>query len=562
MEKKQQENPLACTIPLVWVPENHTPLDTFNLTSRVLKAFNQVGIETIDQLMNCELRALWTITGLGEKSIEEVYLCQEKFRADFLASSADDDPEQEAENRRERLNKLDEYFKRIPASRLEKPARNYVASYRNKDIAAEVLVDYERVVSIKTADKKNPEKLFITIAEIPELFETISLDNKTTNTFLLIFTLLAFDIYAPIREIFDRIYKRPKNTRCLQALQMRSEGRKLLAIAKEFDITVEGCRHLIKTAMIRISESIHNIEICGLTIDLFRFIQAELGGDDVLSTDEIYDYFSGIEHVDILLYIVQDTDFKKYIPEQVTDTFTYNKKLDIFISDGVSVTQIPSDIDDVMKRLPDIIETDKKDALLSKAAVDDHFPLKGLTIAFNRIYVPTPRLYYKKTVLKSQVYEYVLSHYFSSGIKVYNSNTTKEFCELIIELFCDSNFVENKTIMRRIITERGILCSIGRYIHPAHIKADPSLLEEICAYIEASPERSFTYKEVYLNFQEKLQLHSNIDNYFFLQGVLKYYYHERLVLTRGSIRVRPPNWKRGLNPKSAKKIPRPRKIFP
>ncbi len=69
-----------------------------------------------------------------------------------------------------------------------------------------------------------------------------------------------------------------------------------------------------------------------------------------------------------------------------------------------------------------------------------------------------------------------------------------------------------------------ILYNKGTLISPNKIDIDESLLIEIKNYIDNSSDTEFYYMDLYNKFKYKLSQLSNIDNYHFLHGVIKYYY--------------------------------------
>lgn len=69
-----------------------------------------------------------------------------------------------------------------------------------------------------------------------------------------------------------------------------------------------------------------------------------------------------------------------------------------------------------------------------------------------------------------------------------------------------------------------VLYNKGTLISPSKIDIDESLLTEIKNYIDNSSDTEFYYMDLYNKFKYKLSQLSNIDNYHFLHGVIKYYY--------------------------------------
>ena len=68
----------------------------------------------------------------------------------------------------------------------------------------------------------------------------------------------------------------------------------------------------------------------------------------------------------------------------------------------------------------------------------------------------------------------------------------------------------------------GVLCDRGKYIHPDYLVVDPSVIDTINDYIEASPRSLIPYGELFDALKEKFD-GTQITNRFLLQGALKKY---------------------------------------
>ena len=72
----------------------------------------------------------------------------------------------------------------------------------------------------------------------------------------------------------------------------------------------------------------------------------------------------------------------------------------------------------------------------------------------------------------------------------------------------------------------------SKYISPKHIYADESILAEIKAYIDAAEQKDLFYSEIFAEFEGLLQMMTNIDNHWFLHGVLMYFYPNEYTYSR------------------------------
>lgn len=69
-----------------------------------------------------------------------------------------------------------------------------------------------------------------------------------------------------------------------------------------------------------------------------------------------------------------------------------------------------------------------------------------------------------------------------------------------------------------------VICGRGKVITPDHVYIDDDLLIEIKNYIDSLIHTKIMYADVFEVFKNKLTQLSNVNNYYFLHGVLKLYY--------------------------------------
>ena len=118
--------------------------------------------------------------------------------------------------------------------------------------------------------------------------------------------------------------------------------------------------------------------------------------------------------------------------------------------------------------------------------------------------------------------EYVLKNRFQAGFKIADDFEADRFRQYMVELFGTCA----KSITTRAIDadvgRLGVLCDRGKYIHPDYLVVDPSVIDTINDYIEASPRSLIPYGELFDALKEKFD-GTQITNRFLLQGALKKY---------------------------------------
>ena len=427
------------------------PLETLHLSARSFNALSRAGITTVGMMLDTDKEMLQEIKQLGVKSIGEILDRQEKIKEFALTKEGNG-----IAAKQERIQRLTDAFRRIPTSRLNKSPRAYLSSYCGVDIKA-ILSDFEPFLS--------PLR---TIAEIPSTFEKVSLTRKSTNDFISILNVISLDLRAMVQKLLAGIYNNPKNGRLLSILQQRYNGLTLQQIADKSGLTRERIRQLKTKGFDMLVKHLHTINI-----DMLIFINADYNGDYLLTTREICRYFDDLEHIDILLYVAK--------MQGLSNIFKYHKHFDIFFH--ADMIQNIDNIVEAVKNLPYIIEIENRDTLLSELCISENLPMKAVAIEFDYVYKLACKVYHKRNLITTQMYEYVLEHYYPKGIRLYDDETIRNFRKRVIETFGDIELPKNDRAIDARLADIAILCDRGAYIHPHHIGIDKTLIEEICTYV-------------------------------------------------------------------------------
>ena len=142
---------------------------------------------------------------------------------------------------------------------------------------------------------------------------------------------------------------------------------------------------------------------------------------------------------------------------------------------------------------------------------------------------------WKRNDTWGKLYAFVIKEYFPNGIKIYSEEINK-FKSIINNEFGIDQSINDRAIQGRIMGEEEIvLYNRGTYIHSDNIYITIKLLNEIKEYIDSNKMNATAMVDLFSKFKEKLKEESNIDNRFFLQGVMKYYYKDEYQFTRDTI---------------------------
>jgi transcriptional regulator with XRE-family HTH domain len=479
----------------------HDSISALNMSVRSTKALNNYGIYTIENFLKLDDQELYTIKNVGKKSIEEILISRNNTR-----KTAEYKDAFKCFDQQEQLKQLHKIFKNIPKFWLDKSFYDYLSCIHGLDM----VVDKFRLM---------PDFIH-TINDLPLVFELICKDDEKSGDFLLLLNLLAFDIKTSFNDMFEKIFSNKKHDRVLRVLKKRANGKTLQEISDEMALTRERIRQIENKGtkiLVRTLNEIH--------LNLFAFINIENKNEDIITVKELEKYLNGVEHLDVFIYILKT--------KQIWENYTFDKRLNIFYNNTI-IADINAILDKLLG-LPNIVEEDKRDDILSQINRENNFPPKATNIVFFNIYKRSGRVYCKERLSLSIIYDYILEKYYPGGIKLFDDSIIEHFKRQILETFGSNKVPENNRAIYARIAKQAVLCDRGAYIHQKYIKIDKDLIEEIDRFIAVSPRRVLSFNELFETFKQKLLRFSNINNRYFLQGVLNIYLREKYFFNRDNI---------------------------
>lgn len=161
---------------------------------------------------------------------------------------------------------------------------------------------------------------------------------------------------------------------------------------------------------------------------------------------------------------------------------------------------------------------------------------------FNSGYCQYKKYIGKKKMPLSALYSFIVKEYFPRGISVYETQQIQRVRSIMKQKFGYSNLPSSRAISARI-TSVTVLCDKGKYISPEHIDIPLNLVEQVKTYILNYPGDSLLIADVFHKFQVKLTRYSNVDNKYFLHGVLRYYFEDELIFSRDLVGKKHANLK-------------------
>lgn len=118
----------------------------------------------------------------------------------------------------------------------------------------------------------------------------------------------------------------------------------------------------------------------------------------------------------------------------------------------------------------------------------------------------------------------VIDEDFPNGISFSNEKEVLLLRERAYERFGELNLPkEDRPLSARVI-ELLVLCDRGKWISPNRVLIDVSTLETIKEFIDESEQNIIYYQALFNQFEGLLSMTSDVLNYHYLHGILKYYY--------------------------------------
>lgn len=394
--------------------------------------------------------------------------------------------------RARQLEQFNALLNKIPAERLTKRAHGYINAF--------TLKNEERSALYSLCKTENDTILSI----------LTNGDLADPSTVMLLKKFLAwcsFDLNSEINALFEKLYV---NYRMPIVIKGRAEKQTLEQIGHRLNVTRERVRQ-IEAKIKRNFQRLHS------RIRIISKISAERNGDTVITPAEIEMYCG--EHSTELVFLLQSYTGTNYI---------YDKQLGIFVLGGDS---LPEQVQSYIEQLPDIINVNKMEGILTEAEETHDIPSEMLEKAIIDSYRLTGDVYHRVRLSLGSVYKIVVEQYYPNGIRVYNPEELRKFREIIQKDFGDIGLPENDRALSVRIAETCILCGRGRYGAKKESYISKDLANRIKNYIIKSDSPIMLTNTIYHVFEKEL-VAAGIDNKYYLQGVLHELFDEKFFFHR------------------------------
>ncbi|MDO4467775.1 MAG: hypothetical protein Q4C49_12360 [Bacillota bacterium] len=323
-----------------------------------------------------------------------------------------------------------------------------------------------------------------------------------------------------------------KNTRDFEIFLRRSKGETLQEVGDT--PTWPGLEPITR-------ERVRQIEAKFLKKNkqLISDVVAENWGDlNYFAAQEIRDLYGDDDYGTVIISILKN----------VTD-YLYLDYADIFVKRASY-----GNVEDLIENIISEFVGDGVNLYDKVEEIDDLFRVKGIDFMglgemiaymqesgyrFYGDYVTQGRTSYATLCAK------IIKEKFPSGIKLNQDNENpnddlQRLRELVLETYGDIGVPNQDRSLSARLLDTMIICDRGKVIPEECVQIDLSLIEDIKVYIDKCDSDKVYYAEIFANFEGILSMTSNVNNHYFLHGVLmkflpdEYDYHRDFLVRKNT----------------------------
>lgn len=297
------------------------------------------------------------------------------------------------------------------------------------------------------------------------------------------------------------------DSRAYRLVLLKAKGQSLQIIGEIEKITRERVRQIIKKYLRSLSPLINCIVNCMFDQKGYATIK-EIQN---LCDDEAYRSiipFWCKDNVDIL-YIEEDNIC---VPTDERNMMDIAEELDCyttqFVGDGIQLNEL---IEELSKLL-----FEKGYYHISAGNVISYMLRHGYCLCGN--YIFHGLIGYAELCVRT------IAKKFVNGIKLRDNYELELLRGFVRDEYGDIDLPSNDGKLRSALSEYLLLRGKGVYIPKEKAYVEPQLLDELKVYIDNQMDSVIYYSDLYKRFEAKIRMMSNIDNRYFLQGVLQLHF--------------------------------------
>ena len=310
----------------------------------------------------------------------------------------------------------------------------------------------------------------------------------------------------PFEEVLDEILNEYAKDKAFEVFLRRAEGQTLQSVAEEYGITRERVRQICNNTIKKLDAP------CSAAAEMLM----DENGGGWFRKEQLYGLVTNLRYAKALSYIYEESD--NYYCIHSSDLFLLR----------VAFT----DAEERLHALAADIVGDGINIFESADKIEDALETAGFGFIsssdFLGLLIDLEYTFYGDYALKDKksygwLCARIVEEEYPDGISNNEGDMTR-LRELVHQRYGDLALPENNRSAYARLCEHLILRGRSKYIAPARVYVDESILTEIKNYIEKSQQKEIFYSELFAEFEGLLLMMTNIDNAQFLHGVLRYYF--------------------------------------
>lgn len=302
------------------------------------------------------------------------------------------------------------------------------------------------------------------------------------------------------------------NSRGYNIVLRRAKGDTLQEIGNSGDeiITRERVRQIERKFIRKYCEPL------GVIVDELR------GNRNFLYAQEVRDIYGDEELGNVLVYVLKQNQKYEYLD----------------FADCFVVLEIDKSVEDKINKLMvefvgEGIDIYENIELLDELFESNDISFMGLGEVFNFLEKYNYKIYgdyvTQHRVSYAVLCKNIVREYFPNGIKLNQDEDAVcddlvKFRKLFREKYTDVLLPESDRALSARMSSVMVICDRGKILPEENVQIELELLNEIKNYIDNLQIEKIYYSEVFANFEGRLRLTSNIDNYYFLHGIMMLYF--------------------------------------
>lgn len=447
------------------------------------------GIQYIDELASIDLEELMYIKGLGVKKINEISSMIKTIENNRLLINEGSPKSSHMDTSPALFTNIDMQVQSISISIIESlgVSKECIKRLRTRGV-------------LKVGDLCNFTERKLTYTVGAEDFETVKRLEE-------IFSL-------SLKSVIEKILDEQSSSMDFSIILKRAEGYTLQEVADCHTVTRERIRQRESKYLKFLDDYIKPL-VDSIIID-----------KGYATVQDVLDIYDNDNYDKVLIYWCNKSGYLSYLsfadlylPKSIDEKAIYsnlNNLIEDFVGEGARIRDFRNDIEEKL----------------------DEFGYFFLNIDLFIDYLLT--VGYKRhddyIVLRNTTYGYLcarlIEKYYPNGFKLYDSFELDQLRQYANAEYGPIGIPDSNRAMSSRIADYTVLSGRGMVTAPENIQIDLDMLEEIKEYIDAQPSSEIYYSDLYRLFEGLITMRSNIDNYNFLHGVLRYYYNDEYVFSR------------------------------